>query len=350
MNKHPSIMLEFLSVLNKQHLQKIDEIIHNNLNTNIALIDEIIHYIVDAGGKRLRPLILIYMALSILNTFKNSHNTSIIQNNIYTLAAVVELIHTATLLHDDVVDESSLRRTKPTTNAVFGNAPAVLVGDFLYSRAFEMMVGVNNLEIMRVLSKTTNTIAEGEVLQLINIGNLDINLNTYLEVIYCKTAKLFESACELAVLVNDLEFHTDEYNTVLNNARNYGKHLGCAFQLIDDWLDYAGNADTMGKDIGDDLRQGKITMPLIYLLEYGSDLQKQTITACINKIVDDNAVNEDINMLIKLVIDSDALEYTKEQAIIESEKAKSSLNFLDDKNEYTKALYYICDTSIQRLT
>ena len=356
--------LKFLSDLNKQHLSKIDKVIQNNLSTNVALIDEIIQYIISAGGKRLRPLILIYMAFAVLDKIQNyksankhictSQNPKISiknQEDIYTLATVIEFIHTATLLHDDVVDESNLRRTKPTTNAVFGNAPAVLVGDFLYSRAFEMMVSINNLEIMRVLSKTTNIIAEGEVLQLINIGNLDINIETYLDVIYCKTAKLFESASELAILINnihdDIDINSQEFR---NHAKNYGKHLGCAFQLIDDWLDYAGNKDSMGKEIGDDLRQGKLTMPLIYLLENGTQHQKQAITNCVNKVINNTATDADIQNLINIVIDSDALDYTKNQAILEGEKAKNSLSFLDSNNEYTKILSFICDVSIQRIS
>jgi octaprenyl-diphosphate synthase len=355
--------LQFLSELNQYNLQKIDQVIQKNLTTNVALIDEIIHYIISAGGKRLRPLILIYIAFAVLEKLQhsknnNSENKNKNEHSIYTLATVVEFIHTATLLHDDVVDESNLRRTKPTTNAVFGNAPAVLVGDFLYSRAFEMMVSLNNLEVMKVLSKTTNTIAEGEVLQLINIGNLDINIQTYLEVIYCKTAKLFESSCELAILIQDMNNQDENtINTYRNQAKDYGKHLGCAFQLIDDWLDYAGDKDTMGKEIGDDLRQGKLTMPLIYLLEHGNEQQKEAIRTCINNVISNTVSNEDIQNLINIVINSNALDYTKQQAILESEKAKNALKFLDINNHdnaeqstYTKALNFICDVSIQRLS
>jgi len=315
----------------RPYLSNLDNTISQNLSTQVPFIDSVVNYIISAGGKRLRPIVLICLALAL---DKNSN-----QKNIYILAAVIEFIHTATLLHDDVVDESNLRRTKPTVNAVFGNAPAVLVGDFLYSRAFEMMVSVNNLTIMQVLAKTTNIIAQGEVLQLINIGNIDINLTTYLEVIYYKTAKLFEASSEIAaILCNKLDFRAQ--------ARDYGRYLGCAFQLIDDYLDYGGNTQTMGKEIGDDLRQGKITMPIIYLLEQGSIEQKQFLIQEIENIKQGNLVN--IPKVIELIKNSNALEYTKQQAILESQKAKQAIEDLDD-NIYKQCLYKICDMAIERL-
>jgi octaprenyl-diphosphate synthase len=330
--------------ITQRYLSSLDLLIANNINTNVPFIKEVITYIISAGGKRIRPLILICMAHAMLDSSNNDYD-----KNILTLAAVIEFIHTATLLHDDVVDESNLRRAKPTVNSIFGNAQAVLVGDFIYSRAFEMMVGLDRTDIMKVLASTTNTIAEGEVLQLINIGNLDISLETYLNVIYYKTAKLFESSAELAVLV------TSNNPEHILQAKSYGRHLGCAFQLIDDYLDYAASTEDMGKEVGDDIKQGKITMPLIYLLEHGNDSQKQYIRDLINSIINGKGAptSMEIDSIISMVKSSNSLEYTKQQAIIEANKAKQNLNFLNDIDcgsfEAKAALHNLCDAAINRI-
>ncbi len=316
-----------------EHLRKLDEIIQNNLGTKVSLIDSMVKYIINSGGKRLRPITLICFSLAINN---------IADNKIYSLAAVIEFIHTATLLHDDVVDESALRRGKETANQVFGNSPSVLVGDFLYSRAFEMMVEIGSMPIMQVLSKATNIIAQGEVLQLMNIANLDININTYLEVIEYKTAKLFEASTHIAAIINN---RLD----LINNAKSYGHHLGCAFQLIDDWLDYAGETTILGKSVGDDLRQGKITMPIIYLLQNNNEEQKLLLQNKIHAIKEGKInIEENIKEVINLVKNSPALEYTKQQAIIHSQKAKQAILSLDN-TYYKDCLNQICDMAIERV-
>ncbi len=347
---------EYLLKFNQQHLLILDKIIHKNLHTDVQLIEQMIQYIIQAGGKRLRPLILIYIALVILDEKEKQIHTlpsekiDNIHELVYTLAAAIEFIHTATLLHDDVVDESSLRRGKATAHNLFGNAPAVLVGDFLYSRAFEMMVSADNLTILKILANTTNIIAEGEVSQLMNIGNLNINLSTYFTIIENKTAKLFESSAEIAAVIVGNELNINAYNLelIINAVKKYGKHLGCAFQLIDDYLDYAGDVDDMGKSIGDDLRQGKLTLPLIYLLEHGSSQQKTLITSAIAKIMENKSSDKDISCVIDIVQNSFALEYTKQKAIEHVKDAKYCLSCLNEKSVYTEVLYALCDLAIYR--
>jgi octaprenyl-diphosphate synthase len=242
-------------------MRQVDVVIRERLASQVALIDQISHYIVNAGGKRLRPMLTLGCA-SLLGYEGTRH---------YKLAAAVEFIHTATLLHDDVVDESSLRRGRATANAVFGNAASVLVGDFLYSRAFQMMVSVNRMRVLQVLADATNVIAEGEVLQLMNAGNPDIDEAAYLGVIRRKTAKLFEAAARLGAVLADC---TAERETDL--AR-YGMHLGTAFQLVDDILDYSGDLHAIGKNLGDDLAEGKMTLPLIRAIEVGTPDEAATI-------------------------------------------------------------------------
>jgi octaprenyl-diphosphate synthase len=349
---------EYLLKFNQKHLLILDDVIHKNLHTQVQLIDQMIHYIIQAGGKRLRPLILIYIGLALLDSKEQLqiHAISEQDNNklkqlIYILAAAIEFIHTATLLHDDVVDESSLRRGKATAHSLFGNAPAVLVGDFLYSRAFEMMVSADNLNILKILAKTTNTIAEGEVDQLIHIGNLNINLTTYFTIIENKTAKLFESAAEIATVLVASIYPIN--NTMLelytSSLKKYGRYLGCAFQLIDDYLDYAGNTTEMGKAIGDDLKQGKLTLPLIYLLEHGSSEHKQLIKTSIEKIISNTSTQQDIECIINIVKNSAALEYTKQQAIQQAAQAQACLYCLNEKSVYTEVLYALCDLAIYRI-
>jgi octaprenyl-diphosphate synthase len=231
----------------------LDEVIRLKLASKVALIDQISTYIIQAGGKRVRPALLMLVAKALANGKTTPHTLE--------MAAVVEFIHTATLLHDDVVDESTLRRGRETANAAFGNAASVLVGDFLYSRAFQMMVGPNDLRVMEILSDATNTIAEGEVLQLLNMNDPEVDEASYLQVIRYKTAKLFEASTELGAILANASEQQREHSAA------FGRHIGTAFQLMDDLLDYTANAAQMGKNAGDDLREGKPTLPLIFLLE-----------------------------------------------------------------------------------
>lgn len=232
-------------------MDAVDATLRAELRSEVALINQIADYIIGNGGKRLRPLLVLLSAQA--NGFVGTHQ--------HTLAAVVELIHTATLLHDDVVDESGMRRGKQTANAVFGNAASVLVGDFLYSRAFQMMVSIGNLRVQTVLADATNIIAEGEVLQLLNIGNTELDEADYLNVIRFKTAKLFEAASRLGAIISGVDADTEA------QFARFGMHLGTAFQIIDDVLDYSGDAGAIGKNVGDDLAEGKLTLPVIYALE-----------------------------------------------------------------------------------
>jgi octaprenyl-diphosphate synthase len=227
---------------------------------------------------------------------------------------VVEFIHTATLLHDDVVDESSLRRGRATANALFGNAASVLVGDFLYSRSFQMMVSLNNMRVMQILSDATNVIAEGEVLQLLNMHDPDVSEEAYLKVIRSKTAKLFEAAAELGALVAGAD------DTHIAAAGEYGRSLGTAFQLIDDVLDYAGDASEIGKNVGDDLREGKPTLPLIYLMEHGTEAQRQLVRSCI-----ETGDEQHFDAVLSAITASGALDYTRRAAEVQADRATAAL-------------------------
>ncbi|MEI8119151.1 MAG: polyprenyl synthetase family protein, partial [Methylophilaceae bacterium] len=242
-------------------IQAVNVVIEESLHSEVALVNQVAHYIINSGGKRLRP-ILVLLAAGLFGKVTPHHHQ---------LAAVVELIHTATLLHDDVVDESKKRRGQNTANALFGNAASVLVGDFVYSRAFQMMVAVQNMRVMEVLSNATNVIAEGEVLQLLNVNNADISDADYLQVIHYKTAKLFEAATRLGAIISKA---SPEDELALSQ---YGMHIGTAFQLIDDVLDLSGNALAIGKNLGDDLSEGKPTLPLLYAMRNGNAEESKTI-------------------------------------------------------------------------
>ena len=233
--------------LMKSDMEKTDNILIDRLNSNVDLINQMSHYIIASGGKRIRPLLLLLCARA-TNYGGTEHHA---------MAVVIELIHTATLLHDDVVDESTTRRNQDTANELWGNAASVLVGDFLYSRAFEILVEPNSMSIMRILSKATNQIAEGEVLQLLNIRNANVSQTKYFNVIEQKTARLFEAACKIGALLSDSSEKT------INSLGDFGLHLGIAFKIIDDALDYESNSTTMGKEVGDDLSEGKSTLPMI---------------------------------------------------------------------------------------
>ncbi len=311
----------------------LDEVIRIRLASKVALIDQISTYIIQAGGKRVRPALLLLVTKALANQQETPHALE--------MAAVVEFIHTATLLHDDVVDESTLRRGRETANAAFGNAASVLVGDFLYSRAFQMMIAPNDLRVMQILSDATNTIAEGEVLQLLNMNDPEVDEASYLQVIRYKTAKLFEASTELGAILAGTN------DVVREQAAAFGRHIGTAFQLMDDLLDYTANAAQMGKNAGDDLREGKPTLPLIYLLENGSPEERLMVRAAIEQNQD---LPEDVfDQILKAVQNSGALDYTQAAAKREVDLALACLsNF--PQNEATTALHALCEYSLARQT
>ncbi len=312
-------------------MHKLDAVIEHSLRSDVALINQISQYLIQAGGKRIRPALTFLIAGAIKDVALVEHR--------HEIAAVVEFIHTATLLHDDVVDDSDLRRGRKTANAVFGNSASVLVGDFLYSRAFQMMVVPGQLKIMEILSTATNIIAEGEVLQLLNLNDPDITEARYRQVIMYKTAKLFEAATQLGAVL--AKGNAEQYAA----AAQYGSSLGIAFQIMDDWLDYASDAESMGKNAGDDLREGKPTLPLIYLLNHGNAKQKMLVQQAIEQ---SDALDEDFyQTVLHEVRNSSAMSYTLEQAKLESEKAKSCLSVFED-NACTESLRALCDYSIAR--
>jgi octaprenyl-diphosphate synthase len=307
-------------------MAEVDQVIHRRLASQVALVNQISHYIVNAGGKRVRPMLLLLIARALGSESTQRHD----------LAAVVEFIHTATLLHDDVVDESDLRRGRKTANAMFGNAASVLVGDFLYSRAFQMMVLTNRMRVMEILAEATNVIAEGEVLQLMNMHDPDITVDDYLRVIEYKTAKLFEASARLGAVITDATPDVEEA------CAAYGRALGTAFQLIDDLLDYEGSTAELGKNIGDDLREGKPTLPLLVAMQRGTVEQREMIR---NAII--NGEVERMAEIVAIVKDTGALEATREAAMVQAEQAKSCLAVLPD-SEYRQALLQLSFDSIHR--
>ena len=274
-------------------MDAVNLVIREQLYSDVPLIQQIAQYIINAGGKRIRPALVLL--------FANAHGFQ--ETNHHRLATIIEFIHTATLLHDDVVDESSLRRGRQTANALFGNAASVLVGDFLYSRAFQMMVSIGDMRVMQILADATNVIAEGEVLQLLNMHDPDVTEQRYLQVIRSKTAKLFEAAAELGALIAGAP------DSEIEAAAEYGRSLGTAFQLIDDVLDYSGNAADIGKNVGDDLREGKPTLPLIYLMHNGTSAQRDLVRTCI-----ENGDESHFGDILIAITTSGALDYTKRQA------------------------------------
>jgi octaprenyl-diphosphate synthase len=285
-------------------MRAVDGVIRARLDSEVLLIRQVAEYIVGGGGKRLRPLLLLLSAGAF--GYRGPHH--------HELAAVVEFIHTATLLHDDVVDESDLRRGRSTANALFGNSAAVLVGDFVYSRAFQMMVGVDNMRVLQVLADATNVIAEGEVMQLMSCHNPDIEESDYLEVIRCKTAKLFEAATRLGAILGGAP--RDQENAVAD----YGMRLGTAFQLVDDVLDYSGEQAVIGKNLGDDLAEGKPTLPLIYAIRHGTESEARLVRHAI-----EHGGRDELTAVIDAIRSTGALEYAREQARGESRAAGEAL-------------------------
>jgi octaprenyl-diphosphate synthase len=307
-------------------MDAVNAVIRRNLHSEVSLVNQIAEYIISAGGKRLRPVLVLLVANAYGYQGKAHHE----------LAAVVEFIHTATLLHDDVVDESSLRRGRATANALFGNAASVLVGDFLHSRSFQMMVRLDNMRVMQILSDATNVLAEGEVLQLLNMHDPDVSQERYLQVIGSKTAKLFEAAAELGALIAGAN------DDQIAAAGEYGRSLGTAFQLIDDVLDYAGDATEIGKNVGDDLREGKPTMPLIYLMEHGTPEQRDLVRTCIEQ-----GDEEHFDSVLAAITTSGALDYTRRQAEIAAERASAAIADLP-AGVYKESLLQLAHFSVNR--
>jgi len=317
---------EFLRNLIAADIRSVDELIRRRLGSDVALIRQIAEYIITGGGKRLRPA-LVFLAAGATG-YRGAHHVE--------LAAVIEFIHTATLLHDDVVDESELRRGRKTANAEFGNAASVLVGDFLYSRAFQMMVRVGSMRVMEVLSDATNAIAEGEVLQLLNAHNFAISEADYREVIRRKTAKLFEAAAQLGAILGEAGEGLE------HGLARYGMHLGTAFQLIDDALDYSGDATHTGKNLGDDLNEGKPTLPLIYVMQRGSRKQAELVRLAIKE-----GGREAFKAVLEAVHSTGALEYVRDVAKNEAQSARQAIAALPNSN-YRDSLLELTKFAVER--
>jgi octaprenyl-diphosphate synthase len=321
-----SMDIQAVRALLKEDMQAVNQLIHQQLRSEVALINQISAYIVNSGGKRLRP-VLVLLAARACNYAGDRHVDA---------AAIIEFIHTATLLHDDVVDASDLRRGRDTANAVWGNEASVLVGDFLYSRSFQMMVDIGSLRVMDILANTTNTIAEGEVMQLLNCNDPDTSEERYMQVIYCKTAKLFEAATQLGAVL------AERPNSEEQALANYGVHLGTAFQLVDDLLDYSKSSAEIGKNVGDDLAEGKPTLPLIYAMRNGSSAQTQLIRQAIEQ-----GARENIDSVIEAIETTGAIAYTAQLAQQEADRAISALQSLPDSS-YKQALIGIAEFSVNR--
>jgi octaprenyl-diphosphate synthase len=320
------VTLEQLYALIGPEMQAVDSVIRNRLHSEVVLVRQVAEYIIGSGGKRMRPALVLLSAGAMGYMGRHRHE----------LAAVVEFIHTATLLHDDVVDESALRRGRDTANAMFGNAASVLVGDFLYSRAFQMMVEVDDMRVMRVLSDATNVIAEGEVLQLMNCHDADVDQERYLQVIRYKTAKLFEAAAQLGAILGGA---TPEVEKAL---AAYGMHLGTAFQLVDDVLDYSGEEADTGKHIGDDLAEGKPTLPLIYVMENGTPEQ----AACVRRAIEEGG-RDDFAAVLAAIRASGALDHARRQAGEEAARAREAINCLGD-SQFREALLQLTLFAVER--
>ena len=317
---------EDINALCRADMAEVNRVIRERLQSDVALVNQLGHYIIDSGGKRFRPLLVLLSARA------HGYDGSLH----HLVAAIIEFIHTATLLHDDVVDASSMRRGRETANELFGNAASVLVGDFLYSRAFEMMVDVDSMDVMAILANTTNVIAEGEVMQLMNVHDADTSEERYIEVIHCKTAKLFEAATRLGALLAGREAREQ-----MAMAR-YGMHLGTAFQLIDDVLDYTSSSDDMGKNVGDDLAEGKPTLPLIHAIRKGTADQAALIRTAVEKGGYDYI--DDVTAIIHA---TGALDYTASVAGREAELALVELGHLDD-SDFRLALASLAHHAVDR--
>lgn len=318
--------LDDLKTLTANDMLRVNKVIANNLASDVVLINQLSQHIIYSGGKRLRPILVLLSARA--SGYQGDDDAL--------LAAVVEFIHTATLLHDDVVDDSDMRRGQKTASSIWGNEAAVLVGDYLYSRAFQMMVKAHSMRIMDLLANTTNTIAQGEVLQLLNINDPDTSEQKYRQVIYGKTACLFEAAMQIGAILGNVEENIEQ------GLSEFGKHLGTAFQLVDDALDYTASSSDLGKNVGDDLAEGKPTLPLIYAMQHGNKEQKALICTAIQE-----GGLEHIDAITQAIIDTGALDYTRQQAQLEADRAKSAIDSLPE-TEFKQALTFLADYAVAR--
>jgi len=320
--------IDQIRALSSDDMQAVNTLIQEQVDSDVALINQLGFYIVNSGGKRLRPLLTVLSARAM----------GIQNNDHHTLAAIVEFIHTATLLHDDVVDESTMRRGRETANAVFGNQASVLVGDFLYTRSFQMMVSLKRMRVMQILSEATNQIAEGEVLQLMNCNDANTTEARYFDVIYGKTARLFEAATQLAAVL------TDQSEAIEHAMQEYGKHLGTAFQLADDLLDYMADSEEMGKNAGDDLAEGKPTLPLLYAMWHAENDDDKTL---IKDAIEQSNGLAHLTRIQGIMAATGALDYTRQCAQNEVDMAIASLASIPD-SQYKDALIALAHISIER--
>ena len=321
-----SFDLDKLKAFTAEDMQRVNQVIEQRLRSDVVLINQLSQHIIHSGGKRLRPMLVMLCCRACNYSGQDDA----------LLAAIIEFIHTATLLHDDVVDDSDMRRGQKTASSIWGNEAAVLVGDYLYSRAFQMMVDAHSLPTMSLMANTTNTIAQGEVLQLLNINEPDITEEKYHEVIYSKPACLFEAACKVAAIA------TNSDPAVEQALGDYGKHLGIAFQLVDDALDYTADATELGKNIGDDLAEGKPTLPLIYAMQHGNAAQ----TAMIRSAIENGGLDH-IEEITAAIRDTGALDYTRQQARAHSEQARQALTRLPHSDSL-KALHFVAEYAVER--
>ena len=320
--------MQKIQKLTEQDMLAVNQLIQSQVASDVSLVNQLGFYIVNSGGKRLRPLLCV-LACRALNINNDQHHT---------LAAIIEFIHTATLLHDDVVDESSLRRGQKTANEVFGNQASVLVGDFLYTRSFQMMVSLNKMRVMEILSDATNIIAEGEVLQLMNCNDPDTTEESYMQVIYCKTARLFEAATLLAAVL------TEQSQDIELAMQDYGKYLGTAFQLVDDIIDYSSSSEEMGKNLGDDLAEGKPTLPLLYAMWHGNEKQQSLI----REAIETSNGMDNLEAILAAISETGALEYTKEQALKAKQQALNALEIIPE-SDYKEALKSLAEIAVERI-
>ncbi|EPW6851823.1 octaprenyl diphosphate synthase [Vibrio parahaemolyticus] len=316
-----------IQALTADDMAKVNETIQTQLNSDVSLINQLGFYIVSGGGKRLRPLLAILSARAL--GYQGTGHTM--------AAAFIEFIHTATLLHDDVVDESDMRRGKATANAAFGNAASVLVGDFIYTRSFQMMTELGSMKILQLMSNAVNVIAEGEVQQLMNCNDPDTTEESYMQVIYSKTARLFESATQIGAILNDAPEHVELA------LQNYGKYLGTAFQLIDDVMDYTSDGEDMGKNVGDDLAEGKPTLPLLHAMRNTTPENALMIREAIEKA---NGM-ERLDEILAVMKEAGSLEYTTQKALEEADKAIAELKVLPE-SEYKEALITLAHVAVKR--
>ena len=321
------LTLEQIQTLAGKDMQAVDQEILAQLNSEVVLINQLGHYIISGGGKRIRPLIAVLAANAIGYT-GDKH---------ITCAAFIEFVHTATLLHDDVVDESAMRRGRETANAIFGNAASVLVGDFIYTRSFQMMTSVDSLKVLKVMSAATNALAEGEVQQLMNVNDPNTSEENYMRVIYNKTARLFEAATRCVAIVAGADEKVEE------GLKAYGCYLGTAFQLVDDILDYSAKAETLGKNVGDDFVEGKPTLPLLHAMHHGNEAQ----AAMIRHAIENGGEREKITEVLAVMAEHKSLDYAMAKAKAEAQKAVDALDILPE-SEYKQALISLAYLSVGR--